>query len=146
CFGVYGGCLDKIPIAEQGHHIVVPIDVRLQYFTTSGIAHVGAIGIGNGGGQIPYHRIPHIFWRPFWVFLGRWWIFGDDGVLETGRLKGNLPILDALFDERYPFFWGGAIHIIYNGLFGLNELSGLELFNVLVLDLQSPTVQIGNGL
>ena len=145
CFGIDGCGLHKKPVTQQCHYIVVPIDIGLQNLPRPWVAHVWAIGVGNGGGQIAHYRIAHIFRTPFGVFFGCGWVFGDDSVFKASSLKSHLPIFDALFEVFAPFFWGRAVYIIDNGFFGFYQFTAIKFFHVFLFDFQTPTVEITNG-
>ena len=58
---IQGAYLRLIPIVEQFHDVVIPTDVAFDDFARARIVHIGAVGIGNGRGEIANHRETGIF-------------------------------------------------------------------------------------
>ena len=144
--GIHGGSLHLIPVMHQRHHIVIPADVAFQDFTAAGIVHVGAVGIGNGGSQIADDGETRIF-QAHAQFLGILRPFlGADGVLPSGLLEGDLPVIDTGNEVRTPLPGRSGIDIIDNGLDGLYELSPFLLFYVLGTGFQAPAGNVADRL
>ena len=58
---IEGTYLRLIPIVEQFHDVVIPTDVAFDDFARARIVHIGAVGVGNGRGEIANHRETGIF-------------------------------------------------------------------------------------
>jgi len=106
CQGIYGGTLYKIPVVNQAHHVVIPVDVTFNDLARTGVAHVGTAGVGYGGGFIDNGRVAGIFQAPGRIFFRRGGFQRINGILETGFFKYGLPIVHALDQIGNPFLRG----------------------------------------
>ena len=77
----------------------------------------------DGRSQVADHRIARILGAPVGVLLRRWGLPSLDGVAESRRLERHLPVVHPLDDVRAPLFRRRGIHVVDDGLDGVDQLS-----------------------
>ena len=117
--------LDHVPVAEQLHHVVIPVDVAFHDLPTTRIGDAGTTGIRNIGGLINDGRITGIIQTPGAVFFLSRSAFGEDGIFKARLLKGYFPIIHTLHQIRNPFSRCCRIDVENDGLLGFNQFTPL---------------------
>ena len=134
---IEGTYLRLIPIMEQFHHVVIPTNVAFDDFARARIVHIGAVGVGNGRGEVANHRETSVFEAHRRVVLRPFTRL--DGVFETGLLKGFLPVLNSENKVLAPLFGCGGIDVVDDGFLGLDEFAATIFVHVFGAGLEAPT-------
>ena len=110
--------------------------MAFQNLAAPGVMDLGAISIGDVRSKITQHAETGIFeahgaviFRPF---------LSENGIFETCFFKSRLPVVDSLDQVRTPFFRGGGIYIVNDGLYGFHQFSPLPFFHVFGPGFQFP--------
>lgn len=111
--------LYHVPIVNQGHDVVIPADVALQNLAGARVVDLRAIGIGDVAGEVADDAVAGILHRHGAV-IGP--LLTADSILETGLLKGLLPVVHTLNEVGPPLLGRSGVYIIDDGLLGLYEV------------------------
>ena len=129
CSRVDGSGLYDIPVVEQEHYVVIPVDMCFEDFTAAGVVYMRAACVRNVGRFIDDSRVAGIFQAPCRVVRGGF--LADDGVLEAGFLKGFLPVVDTLNQVGNPFFRSGGVNVDNDWFLGFYEFAAQISFCLL---------------
>src|SRR5690606_19575722 len=114
---------------------MIPVDIRFQYLSRTGITYVWTISIWNWGCQVSYYRIATVFRTPIGIFGHSRRILGNNCIFESGGFKGYLPVFNSLFNKWYPFFWSCPVNIVYDLFLRLNKFSPFKFLKIFFFDL-----------
>ncbi len=120
---VRGRRLHEVPVPQQVHDVVEPADVGLQDLAAARVVDVRAIRVLHGAGEIADDGVAGVLGIELGVLLRRRRVFGEDGVLEAGRLERPLPVLDALLEVGPPLLRRRRVDVIDDGVDGLDEFA-----------------------
>ncbi len=109
CPRVYGSGLYDIPVVEQQHYIVIPVDMCFQNFTAAGIVYVRTACVRNVGRLIDDSRVAGVFQTPGRIVRGGF--LTDNGILESGFLEGFLPVVDTLEQVGNPLLRSSRVDV-----------------------------------
>ena len=141
CACVDSGSLDKSPIVQQRHHIVIPYHIGGQYLSSAWVNIARTHRIGNVGNSIFHTIIAHVIGVEVGIILRI--VQSLYHILETRSLKSFVPILNTLSNSGAPFFGESRVHIVNYLLFGFNKFTVIIFFPFPILGFQPPPINIG---
>ena len=128
---VHGAGLDLVPVVHQGHDVVVPAHVALDDLAGARVVDVGAVGVGDRGGQVADHAEAGVLEAHAQLFGILRPLLGVDGVLPAGLLEGDVPVIDTGDEVLAPLLGGGGVDVVDDRLDGLHKLAALLALDVL---------------
>ena len=137
CPRVYGSGLYDIPVVEQQHYIVIPVDMCFQNFTAAGIVYVRTACVRNVGRLIDDSRVAGVFQTPGRIVRGGF--LTDNGILESGFFEGFLPVVDTLNQVGNPLLRSSRVDVNNDRFLGFYKFSSQISFFVLVFRFETPT-------
>ena len=140
---IAGRGLNEVPVAQQLHHVVVPVDVAFENFARAGVAHMRTAGVGHVRRFVDNGRIAGIFEAPGRVFFGRGSHFTHDGILEAGLFEGHLPVVHPGNQVGNPFFRRSGVDVEDNRFGRLDQFAAFVGFDIFGFGFQPPA---GNHL
>ena len=138
--GIGSRRLAEAPVVDQLEHVVVEVYRCLQDLTGTWIGPGGTHRIGLLRGGVDEAGVADVVGVKARVILRI--ALGDDGVLEAYRLKGLLPVLDALLEVGVPLVGECIIDVVDDRLGGDDEFASLVPLDVLGLWLQAPAIDV----
>ena len=133
---IEGADLRLVPVVQQFHHIVIPTDVAFDDLTRTRVVHIGAVGVGDGRGEVANHRETRVLEAHRRVVLRPFARL--DGVFETRLLEGFLPILHPENEILAPLLRRGGIDVVNDGFLGFNQFAAAIFVHVFGAGLQAP--------
>ena len=136
CTRIDGSCLHDIPVVQQAHDIVIPVDMRFQNLTATGIVYVRTACVRYIGRFIYDSGMTCILQTPCRI-VGRSF-FSKDCVLESGFFKSRLPVVDTLNQIGNPLLGGSRINVNHNRILRFYQFSVQVFFDIFVFRLKTP--------